>query len=70
MMIMHGIGMGGWMWLAPTLMLVLFWGGVYLAARAAGTNLRSEERPMDILKKRYANGEINKEEYEEIRREM
>lgn len=70
MMFMHSYGMGGWMWLALALTLVLFWGGVYLAARAAGSNPRREARPLDILKKRYASGEISKAEYEEIRREL
>jgi putative membrane protein len=53
-------------------MMILFWGlviaGIVLAIRLIGGSSREgsgDEKPVDILKKRYAKGEINKAEYEE-----
>jgi uncharacterized membrane protein len=31
---------------------------------------KTSESPMDILKKRYANGEISKEEFEKMKKEI
>ncbi len=68
---MNGDMMGvGWM------TMILFWGtvavGVVLVARwfLAQQADRKEESPLEILKRRYAAGEISKEEYERMRREL
>ena len=67
---MHGYSAGGWMWLMPVLTFVLFWGGVlYLANRVTKTP-RDSDSALEILKKRYARGELSKEEFEEMRREV
>jgi len=66
-----GYGLFGW------LMMFLFWiliiAAVVLGVRwfidqgkLKGSSV--EETPLDILKKRYASGEINKEEFETMRR--
>ena len=69
----HGWGMGGgW------LFMVLFWGLVITAVvavaifltRKAGSSGSSGKSAMDILKKRYANGEISKEEYESMKKDI
>lgn len=31
---------------------------------------RSDEDPLDIIKRRYANGEIDKDEYEQLKKEL
>lgn len=64
---MYGYGMG-WGWFGPFLMIA-FWalviaGIVYLVKAIAGRGAPAkEESPLDILKKRYAKGEIDHEEF-------
>jgi len=40
---------------------------VYLLVRGKGGN---SDTPVDILKKRYAKGELSKEEYERLRKDI
>lgn len=57
--------MGFWMALWWTLGLAIFVSLVWLVTRAAaGPSARIEETPEQILKRRYASGEIDHEEYE------
>ncbi|MCL5965909.1 MAG: SHOCT domain-containing protein [Deltaproteobacteria bacterium] len=72
---MMGGGMGGWMILQMVLWLVVIVGFVALAVWVVlrffpGGNGRNEQSALDILKKRYARGEITREEYEEKKREI
>jgi putative membrane protein len=76
----HGFGWAGMIF--GGLMMLLFWGGlialVILAVRAFSTSGNREtsrgdntgETPLEIVKMRYARGEISKAEYEEIRRDL
>lgn len=67
----------GWMWFMPVFM-VAFWGLVIWAVVAViqGFSQTSgfraapdqQDSAMEILKRRYARGEIDKEEYEEKKR--
>ncbi|MBS3805878.1 MAG: SHOCT domain-containing protein [Bacteroidales bacterium] len=68
----HGMGIGmGWGWIIGLLLLVLV---IWLVVRSTGQNASSanepEETALDVLKKRYARGEISKEEYEEKKKDL
>jgi putative membrane protein len=77
-----GPGMMGWgilAWFGP-IMMVIFWIAIILAviffirwlifsARGSGAS-KSEDSALDILKKRYARGEINREEFEEKKKDL
>lgn len=57
--------MGWWMvlwWVAGIIVLVLL--GALVAGAVGGLVPRSDETPEQILKKRYAKGEIEREEYQ------
>lgn len=64
----YGWGMGfGWIF------MILFWilvilGIVFLVRLVSGAqkNKQSPESPIDILKKRYAKGEITKDEFQKM----
>ena len=66
-------GMGWWM-LFGSVWFVVFWGFViWLFARVLGRSDSRESREdtaLEILKRRYARGEITKEEYEDMRRDI
>ena len=72
-----GCMFGPWGW-AMMAVMTLFWlaflvGIVLLivwAVRQVGPAGRTTERPLDILARRYARGEITREEYERMRREL
>lgn len=57
----HMAGMWVWWLIAIVVIAALGWGIVQSASRNAGRTAESAE---DVLKRRYAAGEIDKEEYE------
>ncbi len=68
-----GFGLFGW------LMMLLFWiliiVGIVLVVRwfmdqGKPKGLRTEETALDVLKKRYASGEIGKEQFETMKRDL
>jgi putative membrane protein len=66
---------GWWMLLGPLVMVVILGGAIALAValvtavmRWLGSNNNQVQTPLDILKERYARGEIDKDEYEERKR--
>ncbi|MCH6545210.1 MAG: SHOCT domain-containing protein [Deltaproteobacteria bacterium] len=68
-----GMGYGFFGWLMMFLFWILIIAAVVLGVRwfidqgkLKGSSV--EETPLDILKKRYASGEIDKEEFETMRR--
>lgn len=71
----------GWAWWMPMgLMMLLFWGLVIvtliLLVRWLWTQSQQRggsptpETPLDVLKKRYARGEITKEEFDRIKEDI
>jgi putative membrane protein len=79
-----GPGMMGWgygMGWFGTILMVVFWIAVivgiiflirWVVVSTHGSVHRgsSEDSPLDILKRRYARGEINKEEFEEKKKDL
>ncbi|MEK7552911.1 MAG: SHOCT domain-containing protein [Patescibacteria group bacterium] len=65
--IMGGLGGG--------IMMIVFWALfvvliVWLVREISGRNQRSNSNALDILKERYAKGEINKEEFESKKKDL
>ena len=75
-----GMHPGWWMWgpagAVMTLMMLVFWAlvitGLVIGIRWLVRQGRAErpDRALDILRERYARGEINKEEFEARRRDL
>jgi putative membrane protein len=71
---MHGC-MGWWM-VFGVIMMILFWGGVIALivwgirklTRQGGPVYK--QSPIDIARERYAKGEISKEEFEQIKKNL
>lgn len=78
---MHGDGYYGWGMGFGWILMVFFWvvvlaGSVLLVRWVAsygekkGQGTAATETALDILKKRYARGEITREEYERMRKDI
>jgi putative membrane protein len=82
----EGYRTGSWMmnwgfgvcWFIPVIILA-FWivfivGVIYFIRRliwsSKGGEIKSEETPLDILKRRYAKGEITKEDFDRIKKDI
>ena len=68
---MNGFDMGGGMWIfwIVAIVFVVFVMKIMMNENSSQAN-KSEESPMVILKKRYARGEINKDEFESMKNEL
>ena len=74
MWFMHDFG--GWGMLFGGLWMLVFWGGLIALAvwgitrltRRDGSNVKST--PLDVAKERYARGEINKDQFEQIKKDL
>ncbi|HEY9018808.1 SHOCT domain-containing protein [Thiomicrospira sp.] len=54
------------MWIFWLILFVI----IVLLIKVMGVPSKNSESAMELLKKRYANGEINKEEFEEIKKTL
>ncbi len=66
---MHWMGFGGWMMIFWFVVIVV---GILIFTRLFSTERKSEsnESPLEIIKKRYAEGSITKEEFEEKKKNL
>lgn len=76
-MMWNGVGGMGWGWIGLGLIhMVAFWAVVILIVVALVRWLAGDERPfsevrpIDILKARYAKGELTREQFEQMKREL
>ena len=76
---MNGMGMGwGGMWFGSLFWLiilgVIIWGVITIVNNnrrgPRDSSLPPQESALDILKKRYARGEISKEEFEQMKKDL
>jgi putative membrane protein len=74
---MHwGYGMGWWIFPLVMIVVVLILCFLFFGRRGARSSWcgfgeqKDTETPLDILKKRYAKGEISKEEFETIKKDL
>jgi len=76
--LLGGFGMGGYGMMGfgmgfGFLFMLLFWGAlIWLVVTLvnAGQSGKKGEDPSNIIKKRYASGEISKKRYEEMKKEL
>ncbi len=75
----YGGGWGGWGWMAfGWLTMVVFWGLVIVgvvaairwASRIPSARSDSSDTPVEILRRRYAAGELTKEQFEAMKQDV
>ena len=70
----HGMGWGTWGfgWIIWIIVLVIIiWGIIKIVSSNSNKpQHHEEENALDILKKRYAKGEITKEQFEQIKKDL
>ncbi len=65
----HGYG-GGMMWFFWILIIVALVGFVTIATRRGDMPSRREKSALEILKERYATGEVDREEFEQKKKDL
>lgn len=62
----------GWGWLWMSIMMVIFWGGIFALAvweiRSLGGTRRDGSVALDMLRQRLASGAITQEEFEKTKK--
>ncbi|NOY60368.1 MAG: SHOCT domain-containing protein [Calditrichaeota bacterium] len=77
----YGYFWGGGMWIFPILMIFVFLAALYLIFGRGDarfpwqyydrpTEIRRDGNALEVLKKRYARGEVSKEEFERIKKDI
>lgn len=70
MMEWTGMGYGWWMPLGGVIFLVILIVGLYLVFTGSRTERPRSVSAIEILKERYAKGEITEEQYQEMKKEI
>ena len=66
----HGWGMGlGWI-IGLIFLLVIIWVVVKAVNQNTGNDRNRDKSPLDILKERYARGEIDKQEFDQRKKDL
>src|SRR5512138_238540 len=67
----YGCGFGGmFMWIIFVIIAAVIAYFVIQTLRTKTTGLTPDETPLDILKKRYAKGEITKEDFDKMKKDI
>lgn len=69
-MMHYGYGGGMLMWILFLVVIVLLIYFIIQATRTRGRTPTHTENPLDILKKRYAKGEITKEDFDRMKKDL
>ncbi|MCG2712148.1 MAG: SHOCT domain-containing protein [Candidatus Omnitrophica bacterium] len=68
---MMDFGSGGmFMWIVSIILIVAVFYAITQNAKSKVSGRESQEKPMDLLKKRYARGEITKDEFDKIKKDL
>jgi putative membrane protein len=72
---MMDFGYGGaWLMILWAFLFIIFWGAVITliiwAIRRYSGRSYTQQNPMDIARARYAKGEISKEQFEQIKKDL
>ena len=65
---LNGMWFGWFFWLV--VLVIVIWIGVKITKNSGKQNSAQTETPLEILKKRYAKGEISREEFEQMKRDI
>lgn len=65
----HGFG-GGFMWLFWIILIVAVLWAIRVASGKQGASTEKPKTAMEILNERYAKGEIDREEFEQKRKDL
>ncbi len=69
-------GFSGWWMIFPVIWMVIFWGGIIFLIVWGVTRLskhsdyRGDTQPLEIARQRYAKGEITKDQFEQIKKDL
>ena len=66
-----GMGFGGWGWIFGLIVIVAFvWLIITVFNQNRGSNQSNSKSPLDILKERYARGEIDRDEFQKRKEDL
>ncbi len=68
------MGGSGWWWFMPILVIIflglIIWAVVALIRGQSGSQSTGADSALEVLKRRYARGDIDKEEYEQKKKDL